>query len=853
MKYIHMLLMFIGTSLYCTTLHAQIKNGNGTAADSVKKPTNKPGLAEKIKTSKKHEGLFTLYQDTITGSLQLYIRKNQLQKEFIYQSFSLSGPTRLYLHQSMHRSTFIFQIKKAYDKLEFSIVNTRFYYNPQSPISKAANVDVSDAVFYSEKFTLEDSLGYLLNVDGLFLSEKLDPVKPPQAPGPTFSLGSMNPSKSKVSNLRSYPNNTDVIVDLAYDNPSPVVQGGKDITDARYVRIKLQHSFLEIPQNNYKPRFDDPRVGYFMSEVDDMTSNEVTYFRDVIHRWHLKKKNPEAALSEPIEPITFWIENTTPYEYRAIIKAAGERWNEAFEQAGFKNAVVLKQMPDDADWDPADIRYNVIRWVSSAYPPYGAIGPCFVNPKTGQILGSDITIEWASGGQIPFKDVLEDHGSSHNSFLQPPYAAFDPERNCNISALLAQQHMAGITLIQTGSGDGNPEQVRLAHEQFLYYLVLHEMGHTLGLNHNMKASQMLSPQEVHQKSITQKKGLMGSVMDYPCINIHSDRTKQGDYYTTRPGPYDLWAIEFGYREFGAEQEKEGLYTLLRRSHEPELCFGNDADDMRNPGNGIDPGVMINDMSNDMIAYAEDRFRFVNNAMGKLVPQYAKQDRSYVEVRARYNVLHNQRVSMANAVSRYIGGVQIDRSFPGQQSNSKPYRAIPSRYQKKAMSFLNQLVFAPDAFEADKPVLPYLQQQRRGYNFFGSPEDPKHTTTVLMLQVNILTHLLHPNTMRRINNSSLYGNNYKLTDVMQDLVAGIFNTDLNSSVNLYRQNLQTEFVKMLIGIREAKTGYDNPSQSVVFLTLKKIKTLLSTTAAPDESTRAHRTSLIFMIDQAISLH
>ncbi len=852
MRVILTIFIFLAASLFCTTIQAQIKTANGTSGDTIKKTVSKPGLSEKVKTSKKHDGLFTLYQDTITGSLQLYIKKDQLQKEYIYQSFSLSGPTRFYLHQSMHRSTFIFQIKKTYDKLEFSIVNTRFYYNPESPISKAANVDVSDAVFYSEKFSVEDSSGYLLNVDGLFLSEKLDPVKPQQAPGPGFSLGSLNPSKSKVSNLRSYPNNTDVMVDLAYDNPLPGAPGGKDITDARYVRIKLQHSFLEMPKNDYKPRFDDPRVGYFMSEVDDMTSNTITNYRDVIHRWHLKKKNPDALLSEPEEPITFWIENTTPLEYRAIIKAAGERWNEAFEKAGFKNAVVLKQMPDDADWDPADIRYNVIRWVSSAYPPYGAIGPCFVNPRTGQILGSDITIEWASGGQIPFKDVLEENGVGSDASFVLPNGAFFPERSCNIGTALAQELMAGITLIQTGTESGDPDQIRLAHEQFLYYLVLHEMGHTLGLQHNMKASQMLSPQEVHQKSITQKKGLMGSVMDYPCINIHSDRTKQGDYYTTKPGPYDHWAIEFGYREFHQQNEKEGLSTLLRRSHEPELCFGNDADDMRSPGNGIDPRVMINDMSNDMITYAEDRFRFVNQAMSKLVVKYAKQDRSYMEVRARYNVLHNQRVSMANAVSRYIGGVQVDRSFPGQQPNNKPFRVTPFLYQKKAMAFLSKQVFAPDAFEADKPVLPYLQQQRRGYNFYGAPEDPKHTTTVLSLQVNVLAQLLHPNTLRRINNSSLYGNNYGATEVLNDLVSGIFKADLNSSVNLYRQNLQTEFVKMLIGIKDAKTGYDSPSQSVVFLTLKKIKSMLSSTATPDENTRAHRTTLVFMIDQATNL-
>jgi Met-zincin/Domain of unknown function (DUF5117) len=845
--------------LSCTELLAQAPKP--APADTTKKAPAKPGIAEKVKSSKKHAGLFTIYQDTATGSVQMYVRKDQLNKEFIYQSFSLSGPTSLFLHQSMHRATLVFKMKKSYDKIEFALVNTNFYYDPKNAVSKAANVDVADAVFYTDKYSVEDSTGYLISVDQLFVSDKLDPVKPllpPTVPSFLFfNLGGYNPSKSKVSNLRSYPNNTDVIVDLAYDNPMPFNQGGKDITDARYVRIKLQHSFIEMPVNDFKPRIDDPRVGFITQEVDDLTSNEVTNYRDMINRWHLKKKDPSAALSEPVEPIVYWVENTTPVEYRNIVKAAGERWNEAFEKAGFKNALIMKIMPDDATWDPADIRYNVIRWVSSPYPPYGAIGPSFVNPKTGQILGSDITIEWGAGAVTPFLDVTEDANAfginqkdhEQNLLEMLPANVRKHWANCNIGKELSNQFMAGATLITTSAVDGAAAEVRLAHEQFLYYLVLHEMGHTLGLNHNMKASQMLSPADVHNKTITQKMGLQGSVMDYPAVNINSDRSKQGDYYTMKPGPYDLWAIEFGYREFPEGQEQSGLNAILRRSHEPALTFGNDADDMRSPGFGIDPRVMVNDMSNDMIAYGEDRYKFVNNAMNKLVSKYAKADKSYEEIRTRYNVLNGQRFSMANAISRYIGGVQVDRSFPGQNPGSKPFVITPVEYQKKAMNFLSKYVFAPNAFDADQQVLPYLQLQRRGYNFFGFPEDPKHTSTVQNFQTALLAQLLHPTTLRRVNNSALYGNTYSVAEVMNDLVTAIFKADIGSSVNIYRQNLQAEFVKGAAAIVESKTGYDNASKSAAFNTLKKIKIMLATAASPNEQTKAHRSMLIYMIDNA----
>ncbi|MBC6491211.1 zinc-dependent metalloprotease [Flavihumibacter stibioxidans] len=849
-----------------------------TAKKAVPAAPSKPTVKDKVKSSKKHEGLFTLYQDTVTGSVQMYVKKDQLGKEFIYQSFSMGGPTALFLNQNMIRATFLFKIEKSFDKLEFKQQNTNFHYDGENAISKAANVDVSDAVMFAEKVAVEDSLGYLVAVDGLLLGDKLDPVKPvfppTLPPGSVFNLGGYNPSKSKYGTVRSFPNNTDVLVELAYDNPMPLNGGGKDITDARYVRVKMQHSFIEVPNNDFRARRDDPRVGYFGSEVDDLSSISPTPYKDIINRWNLVKKDPAAAISEPVEPIVWWVENTTPVELREIVKEAGEKWNEAFEAAGFKNAVVMKIMPDNADWDPADIRYNVIRWVSSANPQYGAIGPSFTNPRTGQILGADITVEWRSGAGAPVQDDLFNGGLSSLAANLPwenPAAAIDPSQytskypafgnrhitTCALANELSMQYQAGVAAIATLDDDGsNGEKkttaVRELHKQFLYYLILHEMGHTLGLNHNMKASQMLRPDQVHDQNITRKLGLQGSVMDYPSLNVSSDRSKQGDYYTTKAGPYDIWAIEYGYRPFRPEEEEEGLRKILSRSTEPNLTFGNDADDMRAPGKAIDPRVMVNDMSSDMVAYAEDRLKLVNTMMPKLKARFSQPNQSYAELRSRYYQLMNQRAQMVGAVSRYIGGVNVDRSYAGQNAAAKPFTPVSADYQKKAMALLNKYLYAPNAFSTDAALFPYLQMQRRGFNFFNGTEDVKPQTTVASLQMSTLAHILHPVTMSRINNSSLYGNSYSVADVMSDLVKGIFNEDLNGSVNLYRQNLQTEFVKASAAIVNSPVGYDNASKAAALSTLKKIKSMLAAASSPNEQTRAHRTNLNFLIEKALSV-
>ena len=833
-------------------------------SDSAKSAApKKPSVAEKTKGNKKHEGLFTLYQDTTTGSVQMYVRKDQLDKEFIYQSFSLNGPTALFLNQSMHRSNFAFKMQKVWDKIEFQVVNVDFYYDPKNEISKTANVDKSEAVFFVDKFSIEDSSGYLISADGMFLSEKMDAIKPPSFPGfgsPfQFGLGGLNPTKSKYNQIRSFASNTDIIVDMAYDNPNAFA-GFPDVADPRYVRVRMQHSFIEMPKNNFRPRMDDHRVGYFTQQVTDQTSIKPTPYRDMINRWHLTKKDPNAAVSEVTEPIVYYVENTTPKEYRQIIVDAGMKWNEAFEKAGLKNAVQMRIMPDDATWDPSDLKYNVIRWVASASPSYGAIGPSFVNPRTGQILGADITVEWYSGNAS--KNIEELMETSAPKSITSYWNTNDIEnkiakhihhhqegKTCNLSTELAAQYNAALTMLD--AADANEKEVKELHKQYLTYLILHEMGHTLGLNHNMKASQMLSPAEVNDKNITRKIGSMGSVMDYPAINFALDKSKQGDYYTTKAGPYDLWAIEFGYTPFSEADEAAGVAKILSRSNDPKLVFGNDGDDMRAPGKAIDPRVNVNDFTNDAIAYAEDRYKLVNSIMPKLVAKYSKPGQSYAELRTRYGTLNGQRNSMTSTVSRYIGGVYIDRSQPEQKSSNKPMTPVPLAIQKKAMEVLSKYVFAPNAFDADAQVFPYLQRQRRGFD--QGQEDFKITGNFTQQQVfGALAHILHPNTLQRITNSRLYGNEYSVVDVMNDLTKACFDADINGNVNYYRQYLQTTFANGAASLIGDKSPIDDVSKSAARYTLKKLRSKIAAAQSGNEETKAHRANLLFIIDNALAV-
>ncbi|MBK9722522.1 MAG: zinc-dependent metalloprotease [Saprospiraceae bacterium] len=848
-KLLLIILLFIGFE-FPMLLQAQIKKTNlkkETTIDSVKvakDTTKKVSLQEKVKSSQKITGLFTLFQDTANGSIQMYITKAQLNKEYIYQSFSLGGPAELFLNQNMIRETWVFTVRKVFDRIEWIRTNTNFYFDPNNPISKAANADVSDAIFYSEKVMAEDSLGFLINGDNLFLSEKLDPIRPflppTLPPGVVFNLGSLNKDKSRYIKLRSFPQNTDVVVNLAYENAAPINFGGRDITDARYVQVKMQHSFIEMPVNDYKPRMDDPRVGFFTQEVNNMTTTEIPGYRDYIQRWHLKKKNPKEALSEPVEPIVWWVENTTPLELRQFILEAGNKWNVAFEKAGFKNAVVMKMMSDTASWDPADIRYNVIRWVSSDLGY--AIGPSFVNPRTGQILGSDITIDY--GFMRAFtreSDLFEATGHQH------PVNHLNP-KNCSLGMGMRMQHSAGQAYLECM--DATEKEFKELQKQYITELVLHEMGHTMGLMHNMKSSHMLSPEELLNKEITGKYGVTGSVMDYSVINLSPDPTKKVDFYTSITGPYDAWAIEFGYTQFPESEEKEGLAKILSRSTDPKLIFGNDAD-ITFTGSGIDPRVMVWDMSNDMVSYAEGRFKLVNKLMPTLKARFIKSDKTYESLVEKYYSLLYQRYGMANSVSKYIGGIYIDRSLPGQNSGNQPYTPVPASYQKKAMNILNNYVFSPNAFEADAQLFSYLQSQRRGFNFFGGTEDPKLDGHILGLQQSTIDYLLNATTLRRVNNSSLYGNTYSVVEILEDLTKGIFDGDQAGIVNIYRRNIQTKFVQKLGSIvGNSLNTYDQSSNAALYNCLLSIQTKVKKMKATDAQTKAHKSYLIYLMEKAL---
>ena len=820
-----------------------------------KKEKKEKTIEDLTKSSRMIDGLFPIYQDTITGELKMIISHDQLDKDFIYFSQIADGVTEAGSFRGSYGADVVFNIKKYFNKIEFVAPNTNFYFDKDNPLSRSKDANMSHAIISSNKIIKEDieDKRILINVNDLFLSETLRRVKPPRYPGSSstrFTLGSFDKGKSKVKEINNYPRNTNLKTEYVYKNPGVLNSGSEAVTDGRYVSIEVFHSMMAMPEDGYEIRYDDPRVGYFLTSVNDMTETGTTNYRDMVNRWRLIKKNPELEISEPVTPITWWIENSTPLEWRETIEEGVLEWNEAFEKAGFKNALVVKTQPDDAEWDAGDIRYNVLRWTSSPNPPFGGYGPSMTNPRTGEIIGADIMLEFVHFTNRVFYNKLVGDAKTYMS-LEEDNEIHNHEGHdafyCSMGHLMHENLLFGKALLEIdGASDYDLDRIE---KEGLKSLIMHEVGHTLGLNHNMKASQIYSPSELYDAEFIEGKALTGSVMDYAGINLTPDRSMQGQFYDMALGPYDVWAVQYGYTPFNSDAE---MNDLLSRSTEPELIFGNDADDMRSPGKAIDPRVMTGDLSNDQISYSIDRFNIVNDMMKKIKSKFNNEGDTYEDLRRAYYTLNSQAARAGDVVSRFIGGVYVDRSTIGQPGGTKPYTPVSEKDQRRAMQTLNTYIFSPNAFDHPNEVYNYLARQRRGFDFFSGPEDPKIHDQVLSYQSRVLAHILHPNTLQRIIDSELYGNTYTLSEFMTDLNESIFMTDLKTDVNTFRQNLQAVYVTRLLEMVGGKSSdrFKIPAKSMAIYNLEKIHKMMQKPKG-NTSSIAHRNHIKLLIQSAFN--
>ena len=433
-----------------------------------------------------------------------------------------------------------------------------------------------------------------------------------------------------------------------------------------------------------------------------------------VQRWRLEKKDPSAALSEPVQPIVYWIDRNVPEQYRGAVRDGILEWNKAFERIGFKDAIRVEIQPADAAWSTSDGRHPAVRWFAGVDVGF-AIGPTATDGRTGEILDAAVAIPelWARGDRRLVREDLNT-ASAWPAFDATKRALGLDPRACTFATdALAEVEFGLDLLVARGemAPDGpDAEAFVLAS---LKEVTMHEVGHTLGLRHNFRASTVYPLDRLSDPEFTRANGLAGSVMDYQPVNLAPHGERQGQYHQSTLGPYDYWAIEYAYTPLEPATEAQDLARIAARgATDPLLAFSSDQESAA----GIDPAASVFDFGDDPLAYLALRLKLSRELWARLATRQLEPGQPYDALRRGFDSGLRQAARAAQLATKYVGGVTYVRDFAGSGRN--PLTPVPPERQRAALALLSEAVFSADSFRFPPEFLQrmgvdYLQSRRGG--------------------------------------------------------------------------------------------------------------------------------------------
>jgi hypothetical protein len=859
-----------GTScLMATALSFSLLAGTSLAQDKpAEKPAEKPAApyAAVLKDAKPVSGMLQMHQKG--NSLFVELMPGDYNSEYIVLISISRGISQGSLLGGMSwgfGDDWVWQFRKVDDNVHIIRKNVRFKATSNSPEARAVRNAYTDSVLFSIPSTVKGPKGGdLVDLTQVFMSDL--PQISQVLPGFVFS-----PTKSSWAAVKGFDNNMELEVAATYASSG---QAEIDtVPDSRGVTINVHYSLSKIPQSSsYQPRIADDRVGYFLTAVKDFSSkSNRDQFVRFINRWDLQKSDPSAKLSPPVKPIKFWIEKTVPYKYEKAIYDGIYEWNKAFEAAGFVNAIVVERQPDNATWDPEDINYNTFRWITSNAG--FAMGPSRTNPYTGQILDADIifdadfltswkeefetftpaTVAAMTGGEL---DIVRG-GEEKPRPLFSSKTGLLPE--CALNRGMSMQLAAGEAAILAADPKVAPENLEKFFMQALKEVTMHEVGHTLGLRHNFKASKWLSLKDLNDPS---KSGgaIVASVMDYTPANIVGKGEKQGDYYPTTVGPYDIWAIEYGYKPLtgGTQGEVAELKKIASRSGEPTLAYSTDEDTR-----GIDPDPDSNrfDLGSNPVDFAKHRLAMVEELIPGLVDRTTKEGDDYTQARRTFNIVVAQAGQGMFFASRQVGGLKTSRSHKGDKDAKPPIQLVDAKLQREVLDLLDKNLFSDKPFAFPPEI--YNQLGWSNWSHWGvSPSTRKDFGVhdfILMWQERVLSQLLSSITLERMHDAELKASPdadvVTTAELLDRLTKSIFSdveglkegeySNRKPAISSLRRNLQRSYLKTLSQMAMGNSSAPQDCQTVAYLQLgdlqAKIEKVLENgemTGKLDTYSRAH---------------
>ncbi|MCL7958861.1 MAG: zinc-dependent metalloprotease [marine benthic group bacterium] len=702
-------------------------------------------------------GLFVLH--TVEEKLYYEIPLSMLDREMLLVSRRAATAQDLG-YGGMKNNTQTVRWQKSHDKVLLRIVSYENVAADSLPIYEAvrsSNFEPIVGAFAIEAWNA-DSSAVVIETTALF-TEDVPFLGLPAYSRDNYKVSSLDKDRSYLEWTKSFPENIEVRHVLTYKAKEPPSNSSTGT-----ISVEMNQSMVLLPEVPMQPRLYDERVGFFsVQQTDYGLSDHKTVDRTYITRYRLEPADTAAFLRgelvDPVEPIVYWIDPATPEKWRPYLKAGVEDWQPAFEHAGFRNAIIAKDPPtpeEDPEFSPEDIRYSVIRWFPSDIQ--NAFGPHVHDPRSGEILESDI-------------------GWYHN-----------------VANLLRNWY-----LIQTAAANPEARAVKFSDEvmgKLIRFVAAHEVGHTIGLPHNMKASSAYPVDSLRAPGFVCRMGVAPSIMDYARFNYVAQPGDEGACFDPRVGPYDDYSIMWGYRPIIEADSPDAEMATLNQwirdvEDDPTFWFGDPS--------AVDPTSLTEAIGSDAMEAGELGIANLKRILPSLMDWTFEEGEDWSELEELYNQVTGQWNRYMGHVVANIGGVVRTRRRQGQ--SGVIYQPVPEETQRRAMQFITDEAFAPPTWMIDEEIL-------------GRIENVGTVERMRRLQVGVLNNVLQAGRMQRlIEAEARFGDGtYSLTEMMTDVRSGVW-TELRAggSIDTYRRNLQRGHLERLDELMNGE-GPSGPTSS-----------------------------------------
>jgi hypothetical protein len=756
---------------------------------------------EIIKDSKEHKGLFTLYQKD--EKVWMEIRPEQFEHPFFFSYNIPSSIGERGLYGSQMGNSYQVVFKKIGNQVQLIAKNTEYYATPGTPQALAVTQAFSDSLLASATVLSAphtESKALLIDASALLFND---------IPGYSTRLETayripyvLDRSNSSFSKIYTEESLSGLLVNSHFFTPrltaAPLVPSPVTIPtppqttpDPRSFFVGFYYSFAALPAEIMRPRLADDRIGHFVTTSYDFTEDtQPKTSRHIVNRWRLEKADQHAILSEPKQPIVYWLDKNIPEKYRKSISEGALEWNKAFEKIGFKNAIIVKQQSESDSFDTMDARHASIRWFVGTDVGF-AIGPDKVDTRSGEIIDADIGMSDIFTRGIR-RTITEDMRPL-SIVSQPIPDRHQHQGDCEFSQEAAVEMGFAVDLLE-GRGELDLDQHKAEElaQAYVKEVIMHEIGHTLGLRHNFRSSTVYSMKQLQDPAFTKINGMAGSVMDYLPFNLSSNGEPQGEYVMSALGPYDYWAIEYAYKPIADVNEAEELAKITARSSEPLLAYGSDED--ATAALVADPDVNSFDLGADPLAYFKKRLLLSRELWDRMQTRQLKSGDSYESLRRSFEYGFAQFARTVPVATKYIGGTTYLRDHAG--TGRATFTPVTVERQRQALKMLSDTLFTAKSFVFSPELL-----SRLGVDHFqrNNHSDISISTRLLSLQSAALDQLMSDVVAVRILSSS-----EKIRAPKKPLALNELYSTLQSSIwselarggdiSAARRNLQREHLK-----------------------------------------------------------